>query len=153
MAWASYENDGYVMDPDWIFKNPGVLEISFAFDTTKILNFSVTDAVTIVSPTNPADSLIPAVVDTTVPTFYWSAYPQAKEYIIEVRDANGNLMWGGFTNSGVINHTQIPKEWNSVAYNFDGTALSPLLSGNVYQWRIYVHACSYCQYPNFTFLE
>jgi len=138
MAWASYENDGYVMDPDWVFKNPGELEISFISDTTKILNFSVTDALTIISPTNPADSLVPALVDTTVPTFYWNAYPQAKEYIIEVRDANGNLMWGGFTNSGVINHTQIPKEWNSVEYNFDGSAVSPLIPGNVYQWRIYV---------------
>ena len=24
LAWASFRNDGYVMDPDWIFRNPGV---------------------------------------------------------------------------------------------------------------------------------
>jgi hypothetical protein len=94
--------------------------------------------VTIVSPTNPANAVIPAVADSILPTFHWNAYPQAKEYIIEVRDINGNLIWGGFTESGVINHSQIPKEWNSVEFNFDGSALSALNPGDVYQWRIYV---------------
>jgi hypothetical protein len=137
VAWASYENDSYVMDPDWIFKNPGALNISFPADTAKILNFSVTGAISIVSPTNPPASIIPAPADSVIPTFYWDAYPQAKEYIIEVMDINGNLIWGGFTESGVINHSQIPKEWNSVEFNFDGTALSQLNSGDIYQWRIY----------------
>lgn len=137
VAWASYENDGYVMDPDWIFKNPGALFVSFAGDSSKVRDFSVTDAITLISPTNPANSIIPAVVDTTIPTFNWTAYPQTKEYIIEVRDLNGNLIWGGFKANGEINHSQIPKEWNSVEFNFDGSALMPLQSGNIYQWRIY----------------
>ena len=137
VAWASYENDSYVMDPDWIFKNPGALNISFTTDSTKMLDFSVTGAISIVSPTNPPASIIPASADSVIPTFYWNAYPQAKEYIIEVRDINGNLIWGGFTESGVINHSQIPKEWNSVEFNFDGSALSQLHSGDIYQWRIY----------------
>ena len=137
VAWASYENDGYVMDPDWIFKNPGALFVSFAGDSSKVIDFSVTGAITILSPTNPATEAVPALADSTVPTFSWSAYPQTKEYIIEVRDINGNLIWGGFKPSGEIQHAQIPKEWNSVEFNFDGSALLNLQSGNIYQWRIY----------------
>jgi hypothetical protein len=60
LAWASYENDGYVMDPDWIFKNPGALNVSFSTDTSKVQDFSVTGAITIISPTNPPDSIVPA---------------------------------------------------------------------------------------------
>lgn len=137
VAWASYENDDYVMDPDWIFKNPGALNVSFTTDTSKVRDFSVTDAINIVSPTNPANSITPALADSVVPTFYWNAYPQTKEYIIEVRDINGNLIWGGFTAIGEIRHTQIPKEWNSVEFNFDGSALMQLQPGNIYQWRLY----------------
>ncbi len=137
IAWASYENDDYVMDPDWIFKNPGALNVSFTTDTSKVRDFSVTGAINIVSPTNPPNSITPALADSVVPTFYWNAYPQTKEYIIEVRDINGNLIWGGFTASGEIRHTQIPKEWNSVEFNFDGSALMQLQPGNIYQWRLY----------------
>jgi hypothetical protein len=137
IAWASYKNDGYVMDPDWIFKNPGALFVSFGGDSSKVRDFSVTDAITIVSPTNPSNEIIPALADSLVPTFYWNAYPSTKEYIIEVRDINGNLIWGGFKANGEIRHAQIPKEWNSVQFNFDSSALSPLNSGQVYQWRIY----------------
>jgi len=113
IAWASYENDDYVMDPDWIFKNLGALNVSFTTDSSKVRDFSITDAITIISPTNPSDSIIPALANSVVPTFYWNAYPQTKEYIIEVRDINGNLIWGGFTASGEIRHAQIPKELNS----------------------------------------
>jgi hypothetical protein len=137
IAWASYENDNYVMDPDWIFKNPGALNVSFTTDTSKVRDFSVTDVINLVSPTNPANSITPDLADSVVPTFHWMAYPQTKEYIIEVRDINGNLVWGGFEENGEIRHAQIPKEWNSAEFNFDGSASSPLQPGNIYQWRIY----------------
>jgi hypothetical protein len=137
IAWASYENDGYVMDPDWIFKNPGALNVSFSTDASKVRDFSVTGVITIISPTNPPGEITPALADSLVPTFHWNAYPQTKEYIVEVRDINGNLIWGGFTESGEIRHSQIPKEWNSVEFNFDGSASLPLQPGNIYQWRIY----------------
>jgi hypothetical protein len=137
IAWASYENDGYVMDPDWIFKNPGALNVSFSTDASKVRDFSVTGVITIISPTNPPGEITPALADSLFPTFYWNAYPQTKEYIVEVRDINGNLIWGGFTESGEIRHSQIPKEWNSVEFNFDGSASSQLQPGNIYQWRLY----------------
>jgi len=137
ITWASYENDGYVMDPDWIFKNPGAMNVSFSTDTSKVRDFSVTGVITIISPTNPPNSIIPALADSVVPTFSWDAYPQTKEYIVEVRDINGNLIWGGFTESGEIRHSQIPKEWNSVEFDFDGSASSQLQPGNIYQWKLY----------------
>jgi len=137
VAWASYKNDGYVMDPDWIFKNPGALFVSFGGDSSKVRDFSVTGAITIVSPSNPPNDITPALADSLIPTFHWNAYPQAKEYIIEVRDINGELIWGGFKANGEIRHAQIPKEWNSVEFNFDGSALTQLQSGNIYQWRLY----------------
>ncbi|MEJ2195364.1 MAG: carboxypeptidase-like regulatory domain-containing protein [Ignavibacteriaceae bacterium] len=137
IAWASYENDGFVMDPDWIIKNPGALFVTFLGDSSKVIDFSVTGAISILSPTNPSDQIVPATADSLLPTFKWNAYPQTKEYIIEVRDVNGNLIWGGFKASGEIRHAQIPKEWTSAEFNFDGSALSQLHSGNIYQWRIY----------------
>ncbi len=137
IAWASYENDGYVMDPDWIFKNPGALNVSFSTDASKVRDFSVTGVITIISPTNPPGEITPALADSLVPTFHWNAYPQTKEYIVEVRDINGNLIWGGFTESGEIRHSKISKEWNSVEFNFDGSASSQLQPGNIYQWRLY----------------
>ena len=135
IAWASFQNDGYVMDPDWIFKNPGALEITFTTDTSSELNFSVTGVITINSPTNPADSIYPVMTDSSIPTFTWTAYPSAKEYIIEVKDINGNIIWGGYEADGTINHPQIDS--TSAVFNFDGTASSTLLPEQIYQWKVY----------------
>lgn len=137
LAWASYKNDGYVMDPDWIFKNPGALEINFASDSSASLNFSVTNAIKLISPTNNPDTILPVLVDSLNPSFSWSAYPQAKEYIIEVKDLNGNIIWGGFDENGIIRHAKIPKETTSVKFNFDGTAKSLLKHDEIYQWKVY----------------
>ena len=136
-AWASYKNDGYVMDPDWIFKNPGALDVSISSQSTLELDFSVTGAISIVSPTNPDDEIIPALADSIDPLFVWNPYPQAKEYIIEVKDMNGNIVWGGFDENGIIRHAQIPRTYSSIRFNFDGSATAELQSGQVYQWKIY----------------
>jgi hypothetical protein len=138
IAWASFRNDGYVMDPDWIFKNPGGLNISFVSDTgSQSLNFSVTGAVTLIAPTNIPAEILPVEADSSAPLFSWTAYPQAKEYIIEVRNLNGDLLWGGYNSDGTIRHAQIPKSSTSVRFNFDGSASSQLVKGQVYQWKIY----------------
>ncbi len=136
-AWASYKNDGYVMDPDWIFKNPGALDVSISSQSALQLDFSVTGAISIVSPTNPDDEIIPALADSIDPLFVWNPYPQAKEYIIEVKDMNGNIVWGGFDENGIIRHAQIPRTYSSIRFNFDGSAFAELQSGQVYQWKIY----------------
>ena len=137
LAWASFKNDGYVMDPDWIFKNPGVLSVTFMESDTIDLDFSVTDAVIINSPTNPPDSIYAIIADSTTPTFSWDEYPSAKEYIIEVRKMNGEIIWGGFNADGSINHHKIDAQTSSVLYNFDGTASETLQSGEIYQWKVY----------------
>jgi hypothetical protein len=137
-AWASFMNDGYVMDPDWIFKNPGVLNVTFTEGDTVDLNFSVTGAITINSPTNPPDSIYSVTADSSIPTFDWNDYPSAKEYIIEVRKMNGTIIWGGFNADGTINHQQIDAQTsNSVLFNFDGTASETLQTGEIYQWKVY----------------
>lgn len=136
-AWASYQNDGYVMDPDWIFKNPEALDVSFSSGNALELNFSVTGAIRIISPTNPDEEIIPVLADSVEPLFIWNPYPQAKEYIIEVRDINGNLVWGGFDENGIIRHSQIPRTYSSIRFNFDGSASAGLQSGQIYQWKIY----------------
>ena len=137
LAWASFMNDGYVMDPDWIFKNPGVLNVTFSEGDTLDLNFSVTDAVIINSPTNPPDSIYSVIADSTTPTFNWDEYPSAKEYIIEVRKMNGEIIWGGFNADGSINHHKIDAQTSSVLFNFDETASETLKTGEIYQWKVY----------------
>jgi hypothetical protein len=138
VAWASFKNDGYVIDPDWLFKNPGGLDISFAESDTVQLNFSVTDAITLLSPTNPADSTYAVMADSIVPTFRWSAYPSAKEYFIEVRNLSGHLLWGGFEEDGSAKHAFIGPSVLSVEYNFDDQpTASALQAGEIYQWRIW----------------
>lgn len=138
IAWASLKNDGYVLDPDWLFKNPGGLDVSFATSDSLDLDFSVTGAITILSPTNPADSTYAFMADSQVPTFTWLAYPSAKEYFIEVKDHSGNVLWGGFNADGTVNHGFIAAEAVSVVYDFDGWPGTPALEpGRIYQWKLW----------------
>jgi len=138
IAWASLENDGYVIDPDWLFKNPGGLDITFAGPQTRDLDFSVTGAITLVSPTNPADVTVPAMANSQVPVFRWLPYPSTKEYFIEVRDFGGNVLWGGMNADGTVNHAFIGADTDSVVYNFDGQPGAPALQpGEIYQWRLW----------------
>ncbi|HQO09534.1 MAG TPA: carboxypeptidase-like regulatory domain-containing protein [Clostridiales bacterium] len=137
LAWASFENDGYVIDPDWIFKNPGSLDLSFPADSGTVLNFSVTGSIKLLSPTNPADSIYAYMADSSTPTFSWEAYPSTKEYFIEVRDINGNRIWGGFNSDGTVNHGYIDDSVTSVQFDFDGTASAQLVPGEIYQWKLW----------------
>jgi hypothetical protein len=138
LAWASLGNDGYVIDPDWLFKNPGGLDIAFATSDTRELNFSVTGSITLVSPTNPADSTIPFMAESQVPIFRWVPYPATQEYFIEVRDYRGDVLWGGLNNDGTVNHDFIGADVDSVIYNFDNQPGTPALRpGQIYQWRLW----------------
>jgi hypothetical protein len=138
IAWASLRNDGYVVDPDWLFKNPGGLDIAFTTAETKQLDFSVTDVISLVSPTNPPDNTIPVMAASQVPIFRWTQYPSAKEYFIEVRDFEGNVLWGGINSDGTINHAFIDAAADSAIYNFDDQLDVPaLVPGEVYQWRLW----------------
>jgi hypothetical protein len=137
IAWASFRNDGYVMDPDHIFKF-GLPQITFAENSNdQELDFSVTGAVTIIEPTNEADLVVPQYIYTDSPTFTWEKYPSAKEYIVEVFDSQGNTIWGGFDAAGVVQHPQIAANQTSVIFNSDGSATELLQDGETYRWKIY----------------
>jgi len=137
LAWASYRNDGYVMDPDSIRKF-GLPTVTFTSGGgNQVQDFDVTGAITITSPTNPANLIIPQTVSSSAPLFQWRSYPSAKEYIIEVRDNQGQVIWGGYDSAGNILHSPIPAGSTSVRFNFDGSATSPLIVGETYRRRIY----------------
>jgi hypothetical protein len=140
IAWASYLNDNYVMDPDAIRKF-GLPTVSYAAtDTLKSLDFDVTGAVTIISPTNPPENLIPAPIQSMNPYFVWDHYSSAKQYIIEVVDQSGTRIWGGWDSAGNILHAPIPANpggLDSVQFNFDSSAIEPLRMGGTYAWKIY----------------
>ena len=140
IAWASYLNDGYVMDPDAIRKF-GLPVVTFAkADSLKTQDFDVTGAIPVISPTNPANSLSPAPIKSLSPYFVWDQYPSAKQYIIEVRDQSGAVIWGGWDSTGKILHAPIlphGQGLDSVQFNFDSSAVELLKVGGSYAWKIY----------------
>lgn len=137
IAWASFRNDEYVMDPDSIRKF-GLPEVVFTAGSGDLeQNFDVTGAMTITGPTNEPDLVVPVEVNTATPTFTWEKYPSAKEYIIEVFNSNGETIWGGFNDIGEVQHTQIGQNATSAVFDFDGSATAALQDGEVYRWKIY----------------
>ncbi|MGV7223622.1 MAG: carboxypeptidase-like regulatory domain-containing protein [Nitrospinales bacterium] len=136
IAWASFRNDLYVMDPDSIRKF-GLPEVVFTAGSGDLeQNFDVTNAVTITGPTNELYLVVPVEVNTATPTFTWEKYPSAKEYIIEVFNSNGETIWGGY--DGItVQHTQIGQNETSAVFDFDGSATAALQDGEVYRWKIY----------------
>jgi hypothetical protein len=133
---ASYANDSYVVDPDWILKN-GEPTVTISGNALS-QNFSVTGAVKLVSPTNDSTTTKPVEVTSSTPTFTWTAYSSTSDYVIEVSDINGNVIWGGFTKGNTITkNIVIPKNQLSIVFNSDSKASSTLKSKNIYRWRIY----------------
>ncbi|TRX72697.1 carboxypeptidase regulatory-like domain-containing protein [Carboxylicivirga sp. M1479] len=135
---ASFENDTYVVDPDWIIKNGEPMLT--ANGSAVVIDFSLTNAVTLNSPTNPMSTTVPIEIASTTPTFEWTSYSSSSDYVIEVSDANGNVIWGGI-NDGVdppLKNITIPSSTTSIAYNSDGMATIPNLEYDVvYRWKIY----------------
>lgn len=137
IPWASYRNDGYVMDPDWIQKF-GLPVLTFALgDSAKTLDFSITDAIPIISPTNHKDTLVPVMIFTEIPTFVWESYPSTQEYIIAVYNSYGDLVWGGYDSNDNVLHAKIDAHTTSVVFNFDNSAKEPIYGGGSYRWKVW----------------
>ena len=136
IARATYRNDGKVMDPDWIVKN-GEPFVSVAAASVA-RDFSVTGGTLLTSPTNTAASTQPVDVRVQGLAFTWSQYASADNYVIEVTDQSGRVIWGGFRNDWTIRNNILPKTQTSISFNSDGTATEPLVVGRVYRWKIYV---------------
>ena len=130
---ATFKIDGYVVDPDSIVKH-GEPEVIVVAANLIDQNIDVTGAVTLTSPIVPADGA-PVEINSLMPTLSWQPYPSASDYVVEVRDANGNVMWGGF--DGSLNKlVNLPAATTSIVYSYDGQGL-PLENGKIYRWKVY----------------
>ncbi len=141
-AWATFGNDNLVMDPDWVRKNPGILDVSLTNLQSLVKNFNTTPSFVTITPSNPLTNLEPAKITNLTPTFQWkqpSTASSANYLVIEVRDADGATIWGGFANNSLnpTNNLQIPKGDGSILFNSDGKALKALEIGKTYQWKMY----------------
>lgn len=138
LLWASFKNDGYVLDPNRLFSSGYPMITVSPGDTALSKDFWVTDVVELASPTNPADSIYPVTADSVIPTFQWHSYPATHEYILEVSDLSGRVIWGGFNRAdSTVRHRQLPSRDTSAVFNFDGSATAALARGTVYRWKVY----------------
>lgn len=136
LARATYRNDGKVMDPDWIMKNGEPL--ASVTTMTVSCDFSVTGGAQLLAPTNSSASTQPVEVKASGLMFTWAQYASADNYVIEVTNQGGRVIWGGFSNSWTTRNLVLPKTQTSVAFNSDNTATEPLVAGKVYRWKVYV---------------
>ena len=138
VARATYENDDRVMDPDRVAKF-GEPQITINNDLQEI-TFDITNSVSLKAPTNAASEVIPIEISSTTPIFEWNAYSSSSDYVIEVSDVNGNVIWGGFryVNELPIKNIVIPSSQKAAEFNYDGSAtISSLEPGNIYRWKIF----------------
>jgi hypothetical protein len=133
LARATYANDTKVVDPDWIIKN-GEPFVMVNRDTD-VMDFSVTGAVELLSPTNVSTSTQPVAVTDSLPLFTWSAYSSAEDYVVEVINQNGRVIWGGFTTDWSVRNVVTTN--TQIRFNSDTTATEALKPGMIYRWKIY----------------
>ncbi len=133
---ATYENDTKVVDPDRIVKfgEPTVNVDGSAVE----LDFDVTGAVSLVGPSNDLSNAQP-VSSGVSPVFEWTPYPSTSDYVIEVVNSDGKVIWGGFDTDNLLmtKNVVIPSEQTSITFNSDGKALEDLQPGKIYRWRVY----------------
>lgn len=134
IARASWVNDNKVVDPEWIIKSgePLVTVNSNSIN----LDFSLTDAVSINTPSNSLTSLFPVEITTLTPVFSWNSYSSTDNYVLEVTDMNGNVVWGGISGNPLLRKVMVDKTQTTATYNFDQSG-QPLQNGKIYRWRVY----------------
>ncbi|WP_258102505.1 collagen binding domain-containing protein [Marinoscillum sp. MHG1-6] len=143
LARASYNNDTLVVDPDFIVKfgdpkvvvSGGTASVENSSSSTS-LDFALTNSVSLDSPTNSPDEIVPVEVSRTGLTFKWVAYSSTSDYVVELLDVNGEVIWGGFdtTVEPVAKEVEgnVDAAFTSVAYT------GPTLSiGRIYRWKVY----------------
>ena len=137
IARATFQNDERVVDPDWIIKN-GEPEVTVSNGSVS-RDFSLTGAVILNTPTNLPTTTEPVVVNSTTPELSWTPYSSTSDYVVEVSDANGNVIWGGFRDGlvGPEKKFSVPSSQTKVTFNADLSATEELVPGKVYRWRVY----------------
>ena len=139
-ATATFENDGYVLDPDSLVKH-GIPTVTVTSGSTETLDFDVTGAVAMRAPLdNPVLPINAAV-------FEWVPYSSASDYVVEVSDVSGNIIWGGFNADKTKAFTVLASDtqtdadtsaaYHSATFNSDGNATAELLEGRTYRVRVY----------------
>ena len=139
-AMASFETDGYVLDPDSVVKH-GVPEVTVTAGSSETLDFDVTGAVVMRVPTDGD------VIPINNPTFEWEPYSSASDYVVEVSDTSGNVIWGGFNPDKTKRFTVMAGDtqtdpvtsetYYAATYDSDGNATEALLEGKMYRVRVY----------------
>ena len=127
---ASYLIDGMVVDPDAIVKQGEPTVNLLAADLTG-QDIDVTGAVTLTSPIAAADGS-PVEINSLNPTFTWESYPSTSDYVVEVSDIDGTVIWGGFTNAEPPVKVLPISGATTIAY--EGPTLE---HGKTYRWKIY----------------
>ena len=132
---ATYKVDGYVVDPDSIVKH-GEPEVTVVNIDVPLQNIDVTGAVALTSPIAEANGVAVEITDLT-PTLTWEPYPATVDYVLEVFNESGDVIWGGFADDeNLTRQVLVPKAETSVVYNSDGQGQA-LEVGKYYRWKVY----------------
>jgi hypothetical protein len=143
---ASLDNDGFVLDPDRIVKF-GTPSITVA-GLPVTVDFDVTDSVALLSPVDNEEVPVPAADADLV--FSWAAYPSTSDYVVEVVNESGEVIWGGFAADGT---KKVTTTATSIGFNDDGTATEPLEVGRYYQVRVYASKDDQKQVSGYTLIS
>ena len=128
---ATSKIDGLVVDPDSIVKH-GQPTVTVVDANITADGIDVTGAVSLTSPI-AQESGAPATVDTLTPPLKWEAYSSSSDYVIEVLDVNGTVIWGGFSTVDGLLTKNLTTTETSMVYASD----TALVDGESYRWKIY----------------
>lgn len=120
---TALERDGVVEDPEPI-RTEGLPQVEVVGSEMVTIALPVAPALALLEPTETASVAAP-------PLFRWAPVAGADFYVIEVRDAAGRNLWGGFDAGGIWRFTILAPDTTA---RYEGPALTP---GARYHWRVW----------------
>lgn len=127
-ARAFLEDDALVLDPDLIRQQED-LELEIQDTAPAPIALPVAPSIAVLAPTG--SSTVAALAE-----FRWTAHPDATFYVVEVRNTEGQLLWGGFDARGVPRF-RVLGSTTSIRYGAQGNPTEALRPGYAYQFRVY----------------
>lgn len=125
---AFLEEDAQVLDPDLIRQRED-LELEIQGEAPPALELPVAPSMLVLEPS--ASSTVSADA-----SFRWSAHPDATFYVVEVRNVEGQLLWGGFDAFGSPKFRVVGSQ-TSIRYGAQGNPTEDLRPGHAYDFRVY----------------
>lgn len=122
------EADALVQSPDLI-RELETLEIEVAATAPAPIEIPAAPSIALLSPT-ASSTLGPAL------EFAWTPHPEATFYVVEVKNASGQLLWGGFDARGVPRF-RVLGSTTRIRYGAQGSPTESLELGHLYQFRVY----------------